>query len=143
MSTPPSTETFVTGDRFIYKFDGNSYSYTGTIKSVHPRLEGWYVVDCDGYGESALPGDSNMEKLEYEYSKVPEAVPVTLSSGPSLEEIKALLSEVTSTLEGRLMDVSRGMADPNIPQQAYDFDAGFTAGLRVALNDLAKLSESL
>lgn len=61
---------------------------------------------------------------------------------PSLGDFKARLAELSSTLEAKLKDVSDEMEN-NTELDEYHFDAGFTAGLRVALNDLAKLSESL
>lgn len=131
MSTPPVTETFVTGDRIIYQFAGKTY--TGTIKSVHPRLEDWYVVDCNGYGESALPG-VNMKKLEVEYVK-----PVKLIEPPSLE------NELVSTLEKRIKEWNEFIAEvhqirePSSTEEA--FDHGYLAGLRWAVNRVKELAD--
>jgi hypothetical protein len=66
-----------------------------------------------------------------------------IDSGPSLEEVKAQLAELSSTLEKHLKVVSDGMVDPDLRVEDYHFDAGFTAGLRVALNELAHVTYKL
>jgi hypothetical protein len=126
MSTPPNTETFVSGDRFHYKYSGNGWF--GTIHKPH-TVDGWYVCTLDEYagGVHVLPSE-HMTLVERKQT-----------------DLQKLLSRLEDDMTRyiQFMEQAAGLdGAEEVGEVENAFDQGYLAGLRKAVN-LAKQQESL
>lgn len=127
MSTPSTAETFVTGDRVRYTISGKIYH--GTIIRLYEKLDlkGWYLLTLEEFGNKkfVLPG-YNMVKIE--------PLPPKVEKNP--------LAELSRRLQEKIDEVQAEIENHSELEE-YHFDAGFTAGLRMAINEIESLTSKL
>ncbi|UDL16695.1 hypothetical protein SEA_ATUIN_302 [Arthrobacter phage Atuin] len=140
MSTPPSTETFVSGDRVSYRNKNSGITYTGTLGEPHPTVEGWRYIKVDGHGTCILPVEY-MSKVDIKHCQKLDLPPISQEDLTKHYEIqkREIVQWISRRLEERIEDWhERSMTLEEVAENpeldvVYGFDQGYVAGIRAAL----------
>jgi hypothetical protein len=136
LSTPSTTATFVSGDRVRYKYSGKTY--TGTIIEPYDRIEGWYSLTLEKYGDVTffLPGE-NMIKID-----LPPISTESLIKHYEIRE-REMPQWIARRLEEEILDWSEYAAEHRGDEMVDSFDAGYISGLRKGIQIAEELTSKL